>query len=282
MIDQEWYTTAADVKMPCLIYGTAWKKERTTDLVVKAITAGFRGIDTACQPKHYAEPLVGDAVHRLNEQGIKRESLFLQTKFTPLNGQDPTQIPYDKFAPLAVQVAQSFAVSQKNLRTQYVDSLVLHSPLESHGLLMEAWRAMEVIYQAGGARQLGISNCYSLATLTQLYSDAMVKPAVVQNRFYDKTGYDVDLRDWCKKQGVIYQSFWTLTANPDITASEVIKSLARKNGKTVAQVFFRYLTQVGIAPLTGTCSAQHMQEDLEIFSFKLSSDEITQISRLLD
>jgi len=61
MEDQKWLRSAVGVNMPWLIYGTAWKKERTADLVVKAIQAGFKGIDTACQPKHYDEPLVGEA-----------------------------------------------------------------------------------------------------------------------------------------------------------------------------------------------------------------------------
>ena len=122
MVDQNWLTTSAGVKMPWIIYGTAWKKERTADLVVKAIQTGFRGIDTACQPKHYDEPLVGAALHRLQDHGIQRETLFLQTKFTPLSGQDPEKVPYDKNAPVESQVAQSFEVSKKNLQTEYVDS----------------------------------------------------------------------------------------------------------------------------------------------------------------
>lgn len=77
--------------MPPLIYGTAWKKERTADLVIQAIKAGFCGIDTACQPKHYNESLVGEALVKLGKHNISRDSLFLQTKFTPLSGQDPNQ-----------------------------------------------------------------------------------------------------------------------------------------------------------------------------------------------
>ncbi|HEX5623570.1 MAG TPA: aldo/keto reductase, partial [Sulfuricurvum sp.] len=125
----QYITTFENIKMPKLIYGTAWKKERTADLVVQAILSGFRGIDTACQPKHYDEALVGEALERLVQEGIGREELFVQTKFTPLAGQDPSRIPYDPNAPLEVQVAQSFEASKRNLRTKYVDSLVLHSPL---------------------------------------------------------------------------------------------------------------------------------------------------------
>ena len=150
------------VKMPKIIYGTAWKRERTGELVVQAVKTGFRGIDTACQPKHYEEALVGEALKRLETEGIAREDLYLQTKFTPLEGQDPNRIPYDPAASLATQVAQSFETSQKNLQTEYVDSLVLHSPLFPFKNLMEVWHAMEGVYRSGGARQLGISNCYDL------------------------------------------------------------------------------------------------------------------------
>jgi diketogulonate reductase-like aldo/keto reductase len=282
MEDLKWLTTAAGVKMPRLIYGTAWKKERTADLVVKAIQAGFKGIDTACQPKHYDEPLVGAALQRLKDHGIERETLFLQTKFTPLSGQDPKQLPYDKNSPMESQVVQSFETSKKNLQTHYVDSLILHSPVAPHALMMKVWDAMETIQKTGGARQLGISNCYDTEVMRQLYADASVKPAVVQNRFYQETRYDSDLRHWCSDHGVIYQSFWTLTANPHVLVSNIVRTIAQKYNKTEVQIFFRYLSQSGIVPLTGTSSEQHMREDLSIFDFELSSDDLKNVSHLLN
>ncbi|HUV77764.1 MAG TPA: aldo/keto reductase [Desulfobacterales bacterium] len=282
MVDQKWLTTSAGVKMPRIIYGTAWKKDRTADLVVKSIQAGFRGIDTACQPKHYNESLVGAALQRLQNQGIEREALFLQTKFTPFSGQDPRQVPYDKNSPVELQVAQSFEASKKNLQTEYVDSLVLHSPMAPHALLMKVWNAMEKIQKTGGVRQLGISNCYDAEVFRSLYADASVKPAVVQNRFYQETAYDADLRRWCSHHGVIYQSFWTLTANPHILASHTVRTVAQKYKKTEAQIFFRYLSQSGIVPLTGTSSEQHMEEDLGIFDFELSSEDLKNVSLLLN
>lgn len=282
MVDQKWLTTSAGVKMPRIIYGTAWKKDRTADLVVKAIQTGFRGIDTACQPKHYNEPLVGTALQRLKDHGIKRKALFLQTKFTPLSGQDPRQVPYDKNSPVELQVAQSFEASTKNLQTEYVDSLVLHSPMAPHALLMKVWNAMEKIQKTGGARQLGISNCYHTEVMRSLYADANVKPAVVQNRFYQETGFDANLRNWCSNHGVIYQSFWTLTANPHILSSNTVRTIAKKYNKTEAQIFFRYLSHSGIVPLTGTTSEQHMREDLSIFDFELSSEDLRNVSLLLN
>lgn len=282
MQNNQYITTTAGVKVPFLIYGTAWKKERTADLVEQAVLAGFRGIDTACQPKHYNEFLVGEALDRVRAQGVDRENLYLQTKFTPIDGQDPERIPYDENAPLEVQVAQSFEVSLKNLRTEYVDTLILHSPLATHDLTMKAWRAMEEIHEAGGVRQLGISNCYYIDVVKKLYADARVKPAILQNRFYGDTGYDVDLRRWCAEEGILYQSFWTLTANPHILDSETVQSLAGKYGKSEAQIFFRCLNQWGMVPLTGTCSGQHMREDLHILEFELSADELEKMGGLLN
>eukprot|EP00193_Tetraselmis_chui_P006449 CAMPEP_0177766546 /NCGR_PEP_ID=MMETSP0491_2-20121128/8578_1 /TAXON_ID=63592 /ORGANISM="Tetraselmis chuii, Strain PLY429" /LENGTH=259 /DNA_ID=CAMNT_0019282959 /DNA_START=104 /DNA_END=880 /DNA_ORIENTATION=- len=126
------------------LYGTAWKKERTTELVMTAVLAGFRGVDTACQPKHYREDLVGTAIRRLREEhSIAREALWLQTKYTPATGQDPANIPYDPDAPFHEQVSQSLARSLDNLNTSYIDSLVLHSPLRSRADTLAVWRQFE-------------------------------------------------------------------------------------------------------------------------------------------
>ena len=81
-------------KIPSLLYGTAWKEDRTAELTIAAVTAGFRGIDTANQKKHYREDFVGDALVELKKQGIAREDLFLQSKYTYKEGQDH-RLPYD-------------------------------------------------------------------------------------------------------------------------------------------------------------------------------------------
>jgi diketogulonate reductase-like aldo/keto reductase len=282
MLEEMWTTTSAGVRMPRIIYGTAWKKEHTADLVEQAVVTGFRGIDTAAQPKHYDESRVGQALLRLQEHGIQREELFLQTKFTPLQGQDPARVPYDRNAPVQEQVLQSFTASQDNLQTDHIDSYILHSPLAPHSLLMNVWQSMERIYKDGGVSQLGISNCYMPDVLAALYDDAEIKPAVVQNRFYRQTGYDRSLRALCAEKSIIYQSFWTLTANPHILDSDDVRQIARRFGKTEAQVFFRYLSLTGIVPLTGTTSQTHMRQDLDIFDFALSDTDMRTISLLLE
>jgi len=274
------FTSLAQIEMPILVYGTAWKKDKTADLVALALEKGFRGIDTACQPKHYNEPLVGEGLQRSYAKDLKREDLFIQTKFTPISGQDPNNIPYDINTSLTEQVKQSLAVSKKNLQTDYIDSLVLHSPLNTWAELSEVWNAFEGFVSNGDVRQLGISNCYDLEVFTQLFEQSSVKPSVIQNRFYSDTKYDLNLRRFCQDKGVIYQSFWTLSANPDILASEVILKISEDQNKTPAQVFFRYLNYLDIIPLSGTTSAQHMREDLEISSFSLSGEECAAINSL--
>lgn len=269
----------AGVRVPWILYGTAWKKSDTENFVRTAIRLGFRGIDTACQPKHYDEPGVGAGVaaclrgEPVCNGNLAREDLYLQTKFTALSGQDPARIPYDPKAPLPDQVRQSLAVSLRNLQTDYLDGLLLHSPLPSARQTLEVWKAMESLVDVRRVRQLGISNCYRLEQLETLCDSARIKPAVVQNRFHADTGYDREIRAFCRQHRLIYQSFWTLTANPHVLAHRAVTSLASKRCRTPAQILFRYLTQIEVVPLTGTRTETHMREDLDIFEFELSELE---------
>lgn len=274
-------TSNQNVPIPCMLYGTAWKKERTADLVALALEKGFRGIDTACQPKHYEEALVGEGLKRFYQTGGKREDLFIQTKFTPLSGQDTQRLPYDAKATLEEQIIASCNVSKHNLCTEYLDSLLLHSPLFPYAYLQRAWQTLEQLCEKGDTRQIGISNCYDLSLLEQLYHDAKIKPSVVQNRFYADTHYDGHLRSWCQEKGIIYQSFWTLSANPHILNTPTLQNIAHQYAKSVEQIFYRYVTHKGMIPLNGTTSTQHMKEDLSIFEFTLESESIEKIDRLL-
>jgi diketogulonate reductase-like aldo/keto reductase len=279
--DERHILTAAGVAVPQLIYGTAWKKERTAELVAQALRAGFRGIDTACQPKHYHEPGVGEALAVVAREGLLRSDIFLQTKFSPLRAQDPDNVPYDPRASIVQQVQQSFAVSLRNLGVDTLDSLVLHSPYPEDSDTLEAWGAMERLFDQGLVRQLGISNCYEPERFERLWRAARIKPAALQNRFHAKTHYDRALRAFCRDKNIVYQSFWTLTANPQVLAAPAVTVPAEKYGRTPAQVFFRYLTQSGMACLTGTSSPEHMAQDLAIFDFCLTAREDEAIGALL-
>jgi diketogulonate reductase-like aldo/keto reductase len=266
------------VAMPSFMYGTAWKKEATSHLVQLAVKAGFTAIDTANQLIHYQEALVGDALQALAAKGVNRESLFLQTKFTSLDGQGG-RAPYDPSADLTTQVRQSFDSSLIHLHTEYLDSYVLHAPFQRRGLSAadwEVWAAMEEFYRAGKTKMIGVSNI-SAAQLTQLCDQAGVKPMVVQNRCFAALGWDKAVREVCQAHAVIYQGFSLLTANREALVDPEVRAIASRHGAGIAQVIFRFAMQIGMLPLTGTTSEMHMREDLGAEQFDLAPEEVQRI-----
>ena len=274
-------TAYNDVPIPSFMYGTAWKKEATTRLVQLAVASGFTAIDTANQLIHYQEALVGDALQALEKKGITRDTLFLQTKFTPLNGQDH-RTPYDASADLTTQVRQSFDSSLVHLHTEYVDSYVLHGPYSRRGLGAadwEVWATMETLYQSGKTKMIGISNV-TAEQLTQLCQQATHRPMVVQNRCYAAFGWDKEVREICQAHGIIYQGFSLLTANQDVLADPGIRTIATRVGTGSAQIIFRFAMQIGMLPLTGTTSPQHMKEDLQAEQFALTTEDIQRIETI--
>ena len=274
-------TAYNQVPLPSFMYGTAWKKEATTQLVQLAVASGFTAIDTANQLIHYQEALVGEALQALEKKGIKRETLFLQTKFTPVGGQGG-RTPYDASADLTTQVRQSFDSSLTHLRTAYVDSYVLHGPYSRQGLGesdWEVWAAMEWLYQSGKTKMIGISNV-AAGQLTQLCEQASHKPMVVQNRCFAALGWDQEVREICQANGIIYQGFSLLIANREVLADPEIHTIAKRLGTGPAQIIFRFAMQIGMLPLTGTTSRQHMKEDLQAERLTLSSEEIQRIETI--
>ena len=268
------HTSYNNVKIPSFIYGTAWKKEATAQLVQLAVSSGFTAIDTANQIIHYDEPLVGEALIALHQKGIKRETLFLQTKFTPAEGQDH-RTPYDASADITTQVGQSFDSSLKHLHTDYLDSYVLHGTYSQDGLGeedWEVWAAMEEIYRSGKTKMIGISNV-NARQLTQLCETDTMKPMVVQNRCYALLGWDKKIREICKANQIIYQGFSLLTANRKIMGNPEIGVMAKRLRTGPEEIIFRFAMQIGILPLTGTSSERHMKEDLQVERLGLSLDE---------
>lgn len=274
-------TTYNNVSVPSFMYGTAWKKEATTQLVLLAVAAGFTAIDTANQLIHYQEALVGEALLALAQQGVARDRLFLQTKFTSTNGQDH-RTPYDASADLTTQVMQSFDSSLAHLHTDYLDSYVLHGPYQRQGLGAadrEVWAAIEGLYRSGKTKMIGISNV-TAEQLAQLCAEAAVKPMMVQNRCYAALGWDKEVREICRSQNIIYQGFSLLTANQGIFAEPAIRAIARRLGAGLAQVIFRFAMQVGMLPLTGTTNPQHMKEDLQAEQFTLTGEDMQVIETI--
>ncbi len=268
--------------IPNFIYGTAWKKEATANLVELALKSGFRAIDTANQAKHYSESLVGDALINAAKNGISREQIWLQSKFTSIDGQD-TRLPYNPKADLTTQVKQSFASTLEHLHTNYLDSYLLHGPC-NYPLIgsedFEIWQALEELHQTGVAKMIGISNV-NIKQLEMLVAGSSIKPMFVQNRCYANKGWDKEVRNFCQEHRIHYQGFSLLTANPQIVQNPEITEIAKKYQVNSEQIIFRFSQQIGIIPLTGTSNEYNMKADLNIFNFDLLSEEIELIKNRL-
>jgi len=270
------------MRVPRFIYGTAWKEEATQQLTELALRQGFRGIDTANQRKHYHEAGVGQAIQTAIQAGlVKRDDLFLQTKFTFQAGQDH-RLPYDPRAPIATQVEQSLASSLEHLGVYVIDSYVLHGPSQRPGLGDDdwnAWRAMEAAHDSGRVRLLGVSNV-TLEQLESLCAGARVRPSFVQNRCYANCGWDRGVRTWCAANEIWYQGFSLLTANREVLMHPEVVRIAAHYQRGPAQIIFRFALDVGMIPLTGTTNAEHMLADLAVNDFQLGSEEVERIERL--
>jgi diketogulonate reductase-like aldo/keto reductase len=138
---------------------------------------------------------------------------------------------------------------------------------------------MEAIHDRGQARLLGVSNV-SLEQLQSLYQQARVRPRFVQNRCYAVQGWDRGVREFCAANGVAYQGFSLLTANREAMARPELIQIAKRHGRTVSQIVFRFAIEVGMVPLTGTTDAGHMRDDLQVFDFRLEPEEVKRIEGL--
>jgi diketogulonate reductase-like aldo/keto reductase len=260
--------------IPDFLYGTAWKEDRTATLTELALHAGFRAVDTANQRRHYNEAGVGEGLRTAYHAGIAtRADLFLQTKFTYPRGQDH-RVPYNPAASVTVQVAQSLASSLEHLATDHVDSYMLHGPSSSYDWTdtdAEVWDAMRKERDAGRTRLLGVSNV-SLSHLQQMEAAHAELPVFVQNRCFARLGWDREVRLFCHQRKIIYQGFSLLTANPEVLQHPPLIALAAQLNATPAQVVFSFARAVGVLPLAGTSSPEHMKQDLASLKLTLPPD----------
>jgi diketogulonate reductase-like aldo/keto reductase len=270
------------VPVPRFLYGTAWKEDATRRCMLDALRAGFRGIDTANQRKHYFEAAVGEALREAYDNGlVTREEIFLQTKFTSLDGQDE-RLPYDPKADFRSQVMQSHASSLEHLQTDHIDSYVLHGPALRVGLTSQdwaIWRAMEELSQTGKVRILGVSNI-GLDQLRAFCEKGAVKPRFVQNRCYASRGWDREVREYCRQNDIHYQGFSLLTANSWVLDHSRFARIVASYGCSPAQLVFAFALYVGMIPLTGTTDRAHMREDLEVYNLKLEKKDVASIESL--
>jgi diketogulonate reductase-like aldo/keto reductase len=277
-------TTSAPVPAPVILYGTAWKEGDTQRCVYDALRAGFTGIDTANQRKHYYEEGVGKALVEWIVAGkARREDLFLQSKFTHIDGQDQ-RLPYDPRADISTQVRQSFTSTLQHFHTEYLDSFILHGPKYRSGVSDDdwaVWRVMEELQQSGKVRHIGLSNV-GLDQVSEINEKAKVRPSFVQNRCYAIRGWDRAVRKYCSASGIVYQGFSLLTANSEYLTRPAVRQIAKNHAITCEQLVFAFARSVGMLPLTGTRDPLHMSQDLQAVTLQLGEQDLKTIDHIAE
>ena len=263
--------------MPSFLYGTAWKELETERLTRLALEAGFRGIDTANQRRHYHEAGVGAAVRAAIADGlVTRDELFIQTKFTSVGGQDH-RLPYDPGADDATQVRQSFASSLEHLGVERIDSYVLHGPSSRIGLDasdLAVWAAMEALHAAGKTRFIGVSNV-ALDQL-ELLCDAREHAAGLRAEPLLRAER-LGRRDPRLLPRARHRLPGLLAAHREHRApahARVRADRQRAWGGRRRRWSSASRSRSGMQPLTGTTDPAHMREDLGMYDFELSAEDV--------
>jgi 2,5-diketo-D-gluconate reductase A len=228
--------------------------------VLSGLEAGYRLLDSAL--KYGNEHEVGAAVRR---SGIDRADLQITTKLPGrFHGFDRT--------------LEGFEVSLGNLGLDYVDLYLIHWPLPRLDAYVDSWRAMIQLRDEGRARSIGVSN-FTPAQLDRLADETGVVPAVNQIELHPYFPQAAQLADDAAR-GIVTQSWSPLAAGRDLGESETVAGIAEAHGVTPAQVALRWNTQLGAVPIPRSGDAGRQRENLDVFGFTLSGDEMTAMSSL--
>ena len=248
------------VEMPVLGYGVFQVPPQEAERCVSdALSVGYRLIDTA--QAYFNEEGVGEAVAK---SGIKREDLFLVTKvWISNNGEE--------------KAARSIDESLRKLKTDYIDLLLIH---QAYGDVFGTWRAMEDAYRDGKVRAIGVSN-FQQARFFDFAHYVDMKPMVNQlqcNAIIQQREIEPTLNEF----GTKMMAWGPLGGEgvDGIIKSDLLAGIGAKYGKTASQVALRWLTQRGIVAIPKSTHKERMQQNLDIFDFTLTDDDMAQIATM--
>ena len=252
-------TLNTGVEMPVLGFGVFQVPPQDTEqVVVDALAAGYRSLDTAAAYRN--EEAVGRAIAT---SGIPREELFVTTKLWIQDaGEQPTKQAFDR--------------SLERLGLDYVDLYLIHQPF---GDYYGAWRAMQQLHRDGLARAIGVANFYP-DRLVDLIDHNEIKPAVNQiecHPFFQRTS-DQELM---RERGVQIESWGPFAeGRNNLFSDPTLSAIGADHGKSVAQVILCWLTQRNVVVIPKSVRPERMRENIDIFDFELSDDEMARIAAL--
>ncbi len=255
----EYITLNNGVKMPQLGYGVYQvTQEECERCVLDALKAGYRAIDTA--QSYFNEEQVGAAIEK---SGVARKDIFLTTKvWIEHYGYEETKT--------------SVLESMRKLRTDYLDLCLLHQPFSDY---YGAWRALEELYEAGKIRAIGVSNFYP-DRLVDLCSFARIRPMVNQVEVHP-FNQQIEAKQWMDKYGVQIEAWAPFgEGRGGMFEHPVLNEIGAKYNKSAAQVILRWHLQRGVVVIPKSTHPERMQENLNVFDFVLSEEDMTKIALL--
>ena len=250
-------------EMPVIGLGTyALDYDTCVNSVMALIKNGGRLIDTAYM--YGNEDAVGEGVRRaMKEYGVPREEIFVITKIYPNQFSNPDA---------AIEMAL------EKLNIGYVDMMLLHHPGIDD---VKAYKAMEKYVAAGKIHSLGLSNYY-IKELERFLPQVTIKPTLVQNEIHPYY-QEKDVVPFIQSKNIVVQSWYPLGGRgytKSLLGDEKITAIAKAHNVSSAQVILRWDLQRGIVPVVGSSSPKHIAENLDVFDFELTAEEMQTISNL--
>ncbi|XP_038601110.1 uncharacterized oxidoreductase ZK1290.5-like isoform X3 [Tachyglossus aculeatus] len=259
---------ANGLNIPILGLGTSHVGGYSHDAVIYALKeCGIRHIDTA--KRYGCESLLGKAIQ---ESGVKREDLWITTKLWL------TDYSYES-------AKQSCLESCNRLGVEYLDLFLIHWPdaqlpgKSSREARAETWRAMEDLYDQGICRSIGVSN-FLINHLEQLKEDCDVTPHVNQVE-YHPFQRPQELLDYCRKRNIVFEGYSPLAKGEVLTHPHIVR-LARKYGKTPAQICIRWSIQNGVVTIPKSTKPKRLKENCEVFDLSLAEDDVSVLNSMHD
>jgi diketogulonate reductase-like aldo/keto reductase len=247
------------VTMPVLGLGVYKAKEgrEVIESVHHALDAGYRHIDTASFYEN--ESGVGEAI---KSSKIPREEIFVTTKvWNDDQGFKETLKAFDK--------------SLEKLGLDFIDLYLIHWPVP--GKYVETWKALEKLYSEGKVKAIGVSN-FLEHQLKDILNDCNIKPMVLQNEFHPRL-VQQSLLDFCKRNQIQYEA-WSPLMRGEVFKNPLLKELAKKYGKTVAQLVIRWDLQKGVVTIPKSVHRDRIFENADVFDFGISEEDMRQIDAL--